>query len=242
MDPRLTQDAKLSAQKIWRVLDSENKRQLSLDAFVKSLAKLDPNLSTRQSLDRILPLLDKDHRGYVGYDEFVSAYEQMLDEDDEAISSDTAKEEGEEDDRDESFDEEETFQSDREGKVHSRLQIMASLEGLEETFKELDFQKKGYLNQTQFHALFNKHFSSHETSEEEMNAQIATLWKEMEKDSKGTVTFKELAQVLTPQDDGARARLPLASPQGRPDRKSGSAGMPRPISYAVFCLKKKKNK
>src|SRR5690348_17782163 len=27
----------------------------------------------------------------------------------------------------------------------------------------------------------------------------------------------------------------------RLDRKSGSAGMPRPISYAVFCLKKKKN-
>src|SRR5437764_5370825 len=26
------------------------------------------------------------------------------------------------------------------------------------------------------------------------------------------------------------------------DRKSGSAGMPRPISYAVFCLKKKTNK
>src|SRR5205085_4728068 len=26
------------------------------------------------------------------------------------------------------------------------------------------------------------------------------------------------------------------------DRKSGSAGMPRPISYAVFCLKKKISK
>src|SRR5436853_3960658 len=26
------------------------------------------------------------------------------------------------------------------------------------------------------------------------------------------------------------------------DRKSGSAGMPRPISYAVFCLKKKSEK
>src|SRR5438874_3065065 len=26
---------------------------------------------------------------------------------------------------------------------------------------------------------------------------------------------------------------------GIKDRKSGSAGMPRPISYAVFCLKKK---
>src|SRR4051794_41720182 len=28
--------------------------------------------------------------------------------------------------------------------------------------------------------------------------------------------------------------------RSRKDRKSGSAGMPRPISYAVFCLKKKK--
>src|SRR5260370_6567216 len=34
-----------------------------------------------------------------------------------------------------------------------------------------------------------------------------------------------------------RFRLP-----SRLDRKSGSAGMPRPISYAVFCLKKKKKK
>src|SRR5438309_12019195 len=30
--------------------------------------------------------------------------------------------------------------------------------------------------------------------------------------------------------------------QPNQDRKSGSAGMPRPISYAVFCLKKKKKK
>src|SRR5438094_710522 len=29
---------------------------------------------------------------------------------------------------------------------------------------------------------------------------------------------------------------------GAIDRKSGSAGMPRPISYAVFCLKKKKRR
>src|SRR5262245_62889078 len=29
---------------------------------------------------------------------------------------------------------------------------------------------------------------------------------------------------------------------GIQDRKSGSAGMPRPISYAVFCLKKKNKK
>src|SRR5690348_17429013 len=32
-----------------------------------------------------------------------------------------------------------------------------------------------------------------------------------------------------------------AASGGIQDRKSGSAGMPRPISYAVFCLKKKKN-
>src|SRR5207248_7837223 len=32
------------------------------------------------------------------------------------------------------------------------------------------------------------------------------------------------------------------SHHGRRDRKSGSAGMPRPISYAVFCLKKKRMK
>src|SRR5437870_10511154 len=30
--------------------------------------------------------------------------------------------------------------------------------------------------------------------------------------------------------------------RSRRDRKSGSAGMPRPISYAVFCLKKKRRK
>src|SRR5438128_7967688 len=30
------------------------------------------------------------------------------------------------------------------------------------------------------------------------------------------------------------------APETKLDRKSGSAGMPRPISYAVFCLKKKK--
>src|SRR5438046_7774016 len=40
-------------------------------------------------------------------------------------------------------------------------------------------------------------------------------------------SFQKLPSGLTPSQD----------------RKSGSAGMPRPISYAVFCLKKKtKNK
>src|SRR5438046_6708271 len=34
-------------------------------------------------------------------------------------------------------------------------------------------------------------------------------------------------------------RLRTTRASARTDRKSGSAGMPRPISYAVFCLKKK---
>src|SRR5437764_4523598 len=34
----------------------------------------------------------------------------------------------------------------------------------------------------------------------------------------------------------------VASNIGIRDRKSGSAGMPRPTSYAVFCLKKKNNR
>src|SRR5437867_10282201 len=36
--------------------------------------------------------------------------------------------------------------------------------------------------------------------------------------------------------------LAFSTSQRLRDRKSGSAGMPRPISYAVFCLKKKKKK
>src|SRR5436190_10153247 len=34
--------------------------------------------------------------------------------------------------------------------------------------------------------------------------------------------------------------LEAVKKQEQKDRKSGSAGMPRPSSYAVFCLKKKK--
>src|SRR5437899_7596646 len=37
-----------------------------------------------------------------------------------------------------------------------------------------------------------------------------------------------------------KKRDEIEAERRRVDRKSGSAGMPRPISYAVFCLKKKK--
>src|SRR5438105_12358678 len=47
---------------------------------------------------------------------------------------------------------------------------------------------------------------------------------------------------LNPQCLASISRWITASSSWKPsiDRKSGSAGMPRPISYAVFCLKKKK--
>src|SRR5438067_4962500 len=35
------------------------------------------------------------------------------------------------------------------------------------------------------------------------------------------------------------AKIKIFTAKGLTDRKSGSAGMPRPSSYAVFCLKKK---
>src|SRR5262249_57606061 len=41
---------------------------------------------------------------------------------------------------------------------------------------------------------------------------------------------------------GALRLSPLRRGLAIEDRKSGSAGMPRPISYAVFCLKKKTDK
>src|SRR5207237_2034181 len=44
--------------------------------------------------------------------------------------------------------------------------------------------------------------------------------------------------TLTLADD----RLEAFYDNPNADRKSGSAGMPRPISYAVFCLKKKKRR
>src|SRR5690606_39339167 len=45
--------------------------------------------------------------------------------------------------------------------------------------------------------------------------------------------------TLTLADD--RLEAFYDNPNALRDRKSGSAGMPRPISYAVFCLKKKRD-
>src|SRR5436189_3677800 len=55
-------------------------------------------------------------------------------------------------------------------------------------------------------------------------------------------TAKDISNVVTDAASGVvDIRNILCSSANMRDRKSGSAGMPRPISYAVFCLKKKRN-
>src|SRR2546428_9782105 len=54
---------------------------------------------------------------------------------------------------------------------------------------------------------------------------------------------KSVHGVLNPTYQAGLRRdavQPDIEAERKKDRKSGSAGMPRPISYAVFCLKKKK--
>src|SRR5690348_10582058 len=52
--------------------------------------------------------------------------------------------------------------------------------------------------------------------------------------------WEAFKKVISRRNIRRRITIPLTL--SNLDRKSGSAGMPRPISYAVFCLKKKKNK
>src|SRR5437763_7396215 len=51
---------------------------------------------------------------------------------------------------------------------------------------------------------------------------------------------KSVHGVLNPTYQAGLRRDAVQPDIEAEDRKSGSAGMPRPISYAVFCLKKKK--
>src|SRR5438552_6164598 len=51
----------------------------------------------------------------------------------------------------------------------------------------------------------------------------------------------ERIEALKPAIEACGISTLSQSPMLGLDRKSGSAGMPRPISYAVFCLKKKKS-
>src|SRR5439155_810982 len=55
-------------------------------------------------------------------------------------------------------------------------------------------------------------------------------------------TYKHSVPRFFVPEHGTMFTLALVRfpPTATKDRKSGSAGMPRPISYAVFCLKKKK--
>src|SRR5689334_24848980 len=67
-----------------------------------------------------------------------------------------------------------------------------------------------------------------------ISARVASIMENTNL-SKQQQVSEIMRQMLT-QAQTAGQYLSLS----KQDRKSGSAGMPRPISYAVFCLKKKK--
>src|SRR5256712_2402855 len=58
---------------------------------------------------------------------------------------------------------------------------------------------------------------------------------------KARVSYKVQRTINASLNAATSTRAVSSNPNfvTRQDRKSGSAGMPRPISYAVFCLKKK---
>src|SRR5438270_10548637 len=62
--------------------------------------------------------------------------------------------------------------------------------------------------------------------------------------AKGALTYTDIAgdPVLYGNLPPREISMKDVFRSGDSDRKSGSAGMPRPISYAVFCLKKKKKR
>src|SRR5438445_7953805 len=53
-------------------------------------------------------------------------------------------------------------------------------------------------------------------------------------------TAKDISNVVTDAASGVVDIRNILCSSANIDRKSGSAGMPRPISYAVFCLTKKR--
>src|SRR5262249_56266601 len=58
----------------------------------------------------------------------------------------------------------------------------------------------------------------------------------------GNLPPREISMKDVFRSGDSSKKFKIAEGQWYRDRKSGSAGMPRPISYAVFCLKKKKKK
>src|SRR2546423_4791379 len=61
-----------------------------------------------------------------------------------------------------------------------------------------------------------------------------------------TTLFRSIGRLITisttPVIAGDSFEMDAVGANRSRDRKSGSAGMPRPISYAVFCLKKKNHR
>nr|WP_201525187.1 hemerythrin domain-containing protein [Bordetella pseudohinzii] len=93
-------------------------------------------------------------------------------------------------------------------------------------------------------ALMEAHLKTHFGQEDAWMAQTAFPPRDCHIQEHAAVlaSVHEVRLLLAQGNVQVCRDLARALAERSPDRKSGSAGMPRPISYAVFCLKKKKGK
>src|SRR5437870_10533659 len=104
-------------------------------------------------------------------------------------------------------------------------------------FRSLDNQKEiaEMQNETQKEIAGIQSATSRQNTKDQVYAQNEMLAYQHKESTARVASIMENTNLSKQQQVSEIMRQML-------DRKSGSAGMPRPISYAVFCLKKKKKK
>src|SRR4051794_41231214 len=94
-------------------------------------------------------------------------------------------------------------------------------------------------NETQKEIAGIQSATSRQNTKDQVYAQNEMLAYQQKESTARVASIMENTNLSKQQQVSEIMRQMLT--QAQTDRKSGSAGMPRPISYAVFCLKKKKS-
>src|SRR5205814_7964544 len=97
-------------------------------------------------------------------------------------------------------------------------------------------------NETQKEIAGIQSATSRQNTKDQVYAQNEMLAYQQKESTARVASIMENTNLSKQQQVSEIMRQMLTQAQTAGDRKSGSAGMPRPISYAVFCLKKKKKK
>src|SRR5262245_62530237 len=110
------------------------------------------------------------------------------------------------------------------------------------TKMQLDNQKEiaEMQNETQKEIAGIQSATSRQNTKDQVYAQNEMLAYQQKESTARVASIMENTNLSKQQQVSEIMRQMLT--QAQTDRKSGSAGMPRPISYAVFCLKKKKQR